>query len=77
MAKRSPLRAKLHANRVMMFKRLIAERDNPVVVRERSQRRYKTTPKRARFELSKRAYIVRKHGLAALATRIALLKSNT
>lgn len=44
-------------------------------VRERSQVNYKTIPNRDRFEMQKRAYIVRKHGLQAYEMRVAILKT--
>jgi hypothetical protein len=96
MAKRSPLRAKMHANRVKLQKRgihrvVLVPIDRPIVcdlpaddpyvverlagaedVRGKSQVRYKSTPKRARFESWKRAAIVRKHGLEAYEARLAL-----
>lgn len=74
MAKRSQMAAKVHASHVKAFKRKIAAPDNPVVVRERSQKNYKVTPKRSRFELQRRAYIYRVHGSAALETRRELFK---
>jgi hypothetical protein len=71
-AKRSQLRAKVHAANVRAFKLRIKAPDDPVVVRERSQKRYKATPNRRRVEMMRCAYIVRQHGVSAVDLRKAL-----
>lgn len=69
MAKRSQMRAKVHASNVKAHKRKIAEVILPSVIREQSQKRYKVIPARVRFELQRRSYLFARHGLGAVLAR--------